>query len=402
MSVPSESRPFFKSIVLPLAVAETIIWASIFYSFPALLLQWERHTHWSKTELTGAFSLALLASALCAPAAGRLIDRGYARELFTSATVLGGVMLIVLSQVESLWQFYVVWCVIGAAMAGSLYEPCFAVLTRALKTDSKRGIAALTLIAGFAGTISFPLLNAFADAWGWRMALQVTALLMLLSAPVLVWRSVGAAENLSSTGAEQEKPDARMPSDVFRSTTFWLLGVSFAMIALSHGVLITHILPLLDDRGVQAETAVLAAAMIGPMQVLGRLLMVAVEGHVATKTVAQFSFIAMGIAALFLFAVTASAELLVIFVAVYGAAYGVTSITRPVVIAEFLGQENYGVIAGVLATLYLLVVAASPSIASLLWELAGYDSVITLAIIACAIGWVCLLLASKRAAAAQS
>ena len=66
----------YRRIVWPFAIAETIIWAAIYYSFPALLLTWEQDLGWSKTELTGAFTASLIVTAVCAPLAGRLLDRG--------------------------------------------------------------------------------------------------------------------------------------------------------------------------------------------------------------------------------------------------------------------------------------------------------------------------------------
>ena len=150
----------FRSIVWPLAVAETIVWAAMYYSFPALLLEWEKDFGWSKTELTGALTLALLVSAAAAPFAGRIIDHGHGRRLLTSSALFGASLLMVLSQVTQLWQFYAVWFLLGFAMAGCLYDACFAILTRTMGDKTKRAITLVTLVAGLAGTVSVPSANA--------------------------------------------------------------------------------------------------------------------------------------------------------------------------------------------------------------------------------------------------
>lgn len=124
--------PSYREIVWPLAIAETVVWAAMYYLFPALLPEWERQLGWSKTELSGAFTLALLVSAALAPVAGRLIDRGHARFSFVGGAVLGAALLVLLSQVTTLWQFYCIWLGLGAAMSFTLYEACFAVLTRSM------------------------------------------------------------------------------------------------------------------------------------------------------------------------------------------------------------------------------------------------------------------------------
>jgi MFS family permease len=94
-----------KRTVWMLAIAETIVWAGMFYLFPALLPHWEQDLGWAKTELAGAFTCALILSALAAPFAGRLIDRGHGRKVLTISAFCGGLLLVLLSQVRELWQF---------------------------------------------------------------------------------------------------------------------------------------------------------------------------------------------------------------------------------------------------------------------------------------------------------
>ena len=167
------------------------------------------------------------------------------------------------------------------------------------------------------------------------------------------------------------------------------------MIALDHGLIITHLLPLLDERGVGPDTAVLAASMIGPMQVAGRLAMMASERHVSTLFIASACYIAMATAAISLLGSGVVPMLLVTFVIFQGAGYGVTSIIRPIVIAELLGRMNFGLVAGLLAAPFLAATAASPTVAALVWQVGGYDLVIFMAIAATVIGLLSLLAAAK-------
>ena len=265
----------FRQIVWPLAIAETIVWAAMFYSFPALILVWERDLGWSKTELSGAFTLSLVAAAVLAPVVGRLIDHGFGRFVLTGCTLAGAVLLVLLSTVTELWQFYVIWLGLGIAMSGTLYEACFAVLTRTMGPRAKRAITLVTLIAGFAGTVSFPSAYVLVGFVGWRGAVVVFAVVVAFIAAPLIWWGVSLAEQSSESKMHPVSRGTGEALRVLRSATFWLLAISFAMIALEHGILLTHLLPLLDERGIQAETAILAASMIGPMQVAGRLAMIA-------------------------------------------------------------------------------------------------------------------------------
>ena len=155
---------------MPLAVAQTIIWAAMYYSFPALLPEWERDMGWSKTEISGAFTAALVLTALLAPMAGRLFDRGAARLIHPGGALLGAVMLAALSQVTELWQFYAVWMGLGLAMSVCLYEACFAIITVTVGNQARVAITTVTLFAGFAGTVSFPSAHYLTGLIGWRGA----------------------------------------------------------------------------------------------------------------------------------------------------------------------------------------------------------------------------------------
>jgi len=385
----------FGRIVWPLAIAETIVWAAMFYSFPALLLQWERDLGWSKIELSGALTLALIVSALLAPVVGRLVDHGLGRYVFTGSAVLGALLLVLLSRVTTLWQFYAIWLALGVAMSGSLYEACFAVLTRAMGADAKKAITLVALVAGFAGTVSFPSAHALAAIAGWRGAVITFAIAVAFVAVPLIWFACRTAEDNSEAHASSTSAKAGDVLRILRRATFWLLAVSFAMIALGHGILLTHLLPILDERGIHSEAAILAASMIGPMQVAGRLAMMAAERHVSTLFIFAACFVAMSISALSLLGASATPALLVTFVLFQGAGYGVTSIMRPVVIAEFLGREDFGVIAGMLAIPFLTATAAAPTIAALLWEKGGYDWVIWLAFAAAVVGLLSILTAAS-------
>lgn len=392
MSSP-DIKPF-RQIVWPLAIAETIVWAAMFYSFPALILVWERELGWSKTELSGALTSALVLSAVLAPVVGRLIDHGFGRFVFTGCALLGAVLLAVLARVTTLWQFYIVWLGLGVAMSGALYEACFAVLTRAMGAGAKRAITLVTLIAGFAGTVSFPSAYVLVGFVGWRGAVLTFAAAVAFVAAPLIWRGSRLAEEARESQAHPTSLKTREALQVLRRATFWLLAISFAMIALEHGMLLTHLLPLLDERGIHGETAILAASMIGPMQVAGRLAMIAAERHVSILGIAAVSYVSLGIAAGSLMGTSAIPALLVGFVLFQGSGYGVTSIVRPVVTADLLGRANFGVISGLLALPFITATAAAPTIAAFVWERGGYDRVILLAIVAACIGLIALISAA--------
>jgi len=389
----------FKRIVWPLAAAQTLLWAGAFYLFPSLLGAWERDLGWSKTELTGAFTTALLLSAFIAPVVGREIDRGHSHALFPTATLLAAVLLGLLSTVTQLWQFYIVWAFLGVVMAGTLYEPCFAILTRYMGTRAQKAITLVTLLGGFAGTLAFPSAHALLDAIGWRGVVLVFAGLIAFVATPLNYYAVSQAPTADPDPAPPEPaaPNTGKQLDTVFVPALWFLGIAFAMIAFDHAALLAHLLTLLAERGVHEDVAVLAAAMIGPMQVTGRLAMLSVEKALSPINVAMFSFGALFVAAVALFSTRGEPMLLVVFVLFQGAGYGVTTILRPVLIADLLGRRRFGVIAGFLAIPYIGAFAVAPSLASVTWSIGGYDWVIAFAGAAALIGLLALIGAAKTA-----
>ena len=385
--------------VVAMAIGQGLVWAGMFYSFPALLPHWERALGWSKASLSGAFTLALLLSAVAAPVAGRLIDRGHGALLLGMSALIGALLLLALSQAGEVWHFYLVWMGLGLLMAGALYEPCFAHLTHVLGAGARGAITTVTLIAGFAGTVSFPTSHLLAEAFGWRGAMVGLALLVgLAGCPLMWWGARLSADARAEPGESVPAPEGALEV-ALRSPVFWLLSIAFAATALNHGMVISHFLPLAGERGVATGTAVLAASLIGPMQVAGRLGMVAVQNRLSMAAICMISFAFVALAATTLFFVALLPLLVFAFVAFQGSGYGVTSITKPVITLQFLGRRGFGVISGAVATAYMGAFALGPTCAALLHGLGGYDLVIGGCLALALAGIACFAAASRLHAA---
>lgn len=203
--------------VLCLAFGETIVWAGFYYLFPALLLRWEADAGWSKTWLTAAFAAAIIVSAIVSPMAGRLIDRGHGPLVMGGSALAGAILLALLPFADTLPGFTLLWLGIGAAMGGCLYEPCFALVTRALGADARPAITRVTLVAGFAGTLSFPLNHVMAETAGWQGAVWLFAALVgCLGVPLIV---LGARALEASAGLASEAHGHGGPGEATASPT---------------------------------------------------------------------------------------------------------------------------------------------------------------------------------------
>lgn len=383
-----------------LAFGQFFVWAGIFYVFPATLIQWEESLGWARTEITGAFTLAILLSALCSPVAGRLIDRGQGAKLMVLSAVTGGFFLLGVSNTHELIWFYLWWAGIGIAFSGCLYEPCFALITRARGADAKNLILKVSLIAGFASTLSFPSAHFLSTNIGWRNTMQIFGLVVIfVAAPALY---IGANRMENSASAQVLKRAHTAQSRAFlKNPIFWLSGIAFAWIALVHGMTLHHLLPLLREKGVTSTLAVTAASFIGPMQVIGRLIMVSTDGHVSNHRMMTGCFLALALSIIFLAGSGARTIMLMLFVLSFGSAYGMVSVLRPVIARDLLGESDYGAKSGVLASLYLTMSALAPYLGAILWHRGGYDLVLALTCLLAIVGLV-FYVAANRIARQQS
>ncbi len=360
-----------------LAIGETIVWVCLFYSFPALLIRWESAFLWSRLELTGAVTLAILVSALFSPVFGKLIDRGFGPWLLGNGAMFGGIALFLVSFATELWQFYCLWGVIGCCFAACLYEPCFALLTRAYGASAKRGIIVVTLVAGFASTICFPAAHLIANLSDWQTVVRVFSIAtMLIGAPLLYFGASLVEDEQAMAQPSDTQSGKSQKGAYLRNTLFMRLAIAFALLAVVHGATLHHLLPMLNDRGLALGASVFVASLIGPMQVFGRIVITVLQRQLSHKFIVYCAFIFMGSAMVLLFNSYNGLKGAVLFAIVFGSGYGILSIIRPIIARDILGDENFGAKSGLLAFFYLIGAAASPFVGSLIWVAGGYDALI--------------------------
>jgi MFS family permease len=388
--------------VLFLASAQIIVWAGLYYSFPALLVRWEQDLGWSKLDITGAITLAIFLSAIFSPFSGRLIDSGNGPRVMTLSTLIASGSLFCLGFIDQILYFYIFWGIIGACFSGCLYDPCFALVTRGRGDKAKQSIILITLIAGFAGAISFPTAHTLSDTMGWRTTVMIFAGFVALVGAPLMWLGSSIMESGAKKKMAADSPSQKTEIKMYRTPVFLLLASGFALAALVHSVILQHLLPILHERKISADVAVMAASFIGPMQVAGRLAMMAAQKFSSNHNIALSCFIVMGLSILVLMMSNYAPPLIVIFVVLFGVGYGMVSIIRPVVARDILGENNFGVKFGALSMFYLIGAASAPFMGSLIWKIGGYQTVLPCLVVLSAVGLMLYMSAHRHAKALQS
>ncbi|ETX12968.1 hypothetical protein OCH239_14985 [Roseivivax halodurans JCM 10272] len=375
-----------------LGLAQTVGYGALYYIFAALLLAWEQALPYGKGWLAFAFMCATLMAAVVSPFAGRMVDAGNGRWLLTGGLALGAAALLLLAGSQSYALFFVAWLGLGVAAGCCLYEPCFAFVTRTTHERARRGITRITLVAGFASTLAYPAGAFLAETLGWRGAVMCFAATVVLVGLPAMFAGATMLECCPEThhSPDRKSGDRAAFGAARARPEFWLILVAYSLIGLTCAMVISHVMPILTDRGLSLGQAVFAASLFGPMQVAGRLAMMAAGDRVRGSTVAAMSFVGIACAiAVLLFVTPGMPQAGFAFALLFGASYGVVSILKPVVMAEVLGRRAFGMIAGFMAVPFLVSAAVAPQAGALLWRAGGYD----LALVA-ALGMATLALSS--------
>lgn len=378
-----------------LALGQTLIYAGCYYSFPALLPDLELATGWTKAELALGPTLAFLIMAVLTPFTGRLVDRGLGGEMLIWAPAVAALGVAGLGLVGSLAGWLALWAVIGVAQAGSLYETCFAFLTRRLGDGARGAITRVTLVAGFAGTLAFPLGHWLGQVMGGQGALVAFAGLMALVVPLNAVAVRQLRRRERAEFAVPPTPPGTLQA-ALRKPAFWMIAAAFTAVYLNHGVLITYVLVLFADRGAAPGMAAIAASCIGPAQVAGRLMLLAAGARVTTGQATVASLGSVVLAGGVLWLAGAAPVLVFAFALAQGAGAGLMSILRPVLIAEVLGRSGFGVISGAVAVAPILASAAAPSVGAGLLAFGGPQSVYAACLMLAGLGLGLMLLLLAR------
>lgn len=345
---------------------------------------------WSKTDVYGAATVGLVLLGLLAYPVGVAVDKGYGRVIMGGASLLAGVLLVLWSQVESLFAFYWLIAGLGALQAAVLYEPAFAVIARRVGVGRARaGITELTLWGGFASTVFIPLVQFLLDHWGWRDALLVLAVINGVVCTV-AYAGFIRPEKDSLHELGHSDPQAMLEADrlevrkVLRTPVFWLLTVSLTAYAGVFTAFTFHMYPLFLENGLSTVDVAWAIALLGPAQVAGRVLVGTLGSSTSIRQIGTFVVAVFPIVFVVLALRPTNMWVISSLCIVYGASNGIFTIVRGLVVPEMLSDRAYGAINGLLAFPSTLARAIAPVAVALLWSSTMSYGVVMWVIVACA------------------
>lgn len=350
--------------VLALGAAQTLAWAGSYYVPAVLAAPMARDLGVATPTVFLAFSMALLLTAFLGPAVGRAIDQRGGRGVLAAANVVFALGLALLALAQGPALLFVAWAVIGLGMAMGLYDAAFATLAGLLGGEARGAITGITLLAGFASTVGWPLSAAMEAEWGWRGAcLGWAAIQLLICVPL----------NLSLPRATAVARDATpAPAGQGGGRSAWLLAFIFAVGGFSASALGAHLPGLLLQAGATPAAAIFAASLLGPAQVGARMLEAGFLRRVHPLLSARLAQLGhpLGVGALLWFGAPAAAA----FALLHGAGNGILTIVRGTLPLAVFGAAGYGARQGLIVAPARFLSALAPAGFGVLVERFGTGS----------------------------
>lgn len=342
-----------------LGVAQTLAWASSYY-LPAILARAiGQDVGASSSTVFGAFSVALLMAAVVGPFAGKLIDRRGGRPVLIASNGVFAAGLAVLSLAEQPLHVFAAWALMGLAMGSGLYEAAFATTVRLHGQQARRTITGITLFAGFASTVGWPLTAWLQSTIGWREACLVWAgLHLLVGMPLnaMLPTADPAAPQAKETASRPEQQAVLSPHQQRQAAV--LLAFVFAVAWFTSTAMAAHLPTLLLDIGVSLSAAVAIAALVGPAQVAGRVIEFAFLSRAHPLLSARLATLAHPVGVLCIGLVGGAAA--VPFAVLHGLGNGILTIAIGTLPLLHFGTKGYGQRQGFLMVPARIVQAGAP------------------------------------------
>jgi predicted MFS family arabinose efflux permease len=349
-------------IIAALGTAQTLAWGSSYY-LPAILADpIARDLGISSNWFFAAFSASLVISGLLGPRVGRQIDRVGGRQVLCASNIILAAGLALLGTSASVWTMSTAWLLLGIGMGLGLYDAAFGALGRIYGRDARGAITGITLIAGFASTVAWPLSSLGLETIGWRDTCYGWALAHLI---------IGLPLNLllprTEVATSSDGPSAKPHIPIDR--TMLLLSFAFAAAWTVTSAMAAHLPRIVEAFGATPLQAVFAGMMIGPAQVGARVLEASLLSryHPLLSTRLACLTHPVGACVIGLFGGGAAAA----FTFLHGAGNGILTIARGTLPLAIFGPENYAYRLGLIGAPSRICQALAPLVFGLLIEPMG-------------------------------
>jgi len=407
MATEAQGNLFYGWIIVGCAFTILCIAYGIQFTFGVFMPAISADTGWSRASLSVPYSLYVFVYSALGVVTGRLTDRWGPRVVLTVGGCLLGSGIVLMSQVDALWQIYVFLGLIAASGMSAAYVPCNATVVRWF--TQRRGLALSVTSSGasFGNFLFPPLVATLISAYGWR---RTYLLLGLLGAGVV---SLCASFVVRDPEKMNLYPDGRRPvesshtrtqervpiteewtlASAKRTSAFWLLNAIFTLTWLVVFMPMVHIVPFAVDLGISSVRAAMTISVIGIAGFAGRLLLGPISDRLGRLPALGLCLLLQALSFIG-FVFTTGLASLYPAAAVFGFSYGGATALFPAIIGDFYGRAAVGSIVGFIFALAGSPAAFGPLIAGYIYHATGHYSValVLSAGLNVAAVWVLLLL----------
>lgn len=364
MSNPSELpshpalSPRVRRAICGLGITQIIGYGTTYYLLGLLGPQMLAELGLGKATLLAGASLALLASGFFGPATGRWQDQLGSRRPMVLGPLLMGSGLILIASARDATLYFAGWGLIACGSPLALYSASFTALTHMAGQQARRAIILLTLIAGLASSIVWPLTAWMMTISDWRtIVLLFAAANILVSAPIHFALFDDGQHAPLLTDSEAVQPGL---SSSAQKPAFWLLTTMLAVLSTARDAWSMLAIPILVGLGFEFRIAVLVASLIGVFQTVGRFVEYMAGARHSPLRTAEISGTLFVLATLALILSQGSLMLGLIFAAMYGAANGLNTLVKGTLTLQIFGSNGYGERLGKVSLTPLIMAALGP------------------------------------------
>lgn len=361
---------------------------AFFLGFQAFYLPILTEFGWSRALTSGAFSLRQLETGVLDPIFGFLNDRWGPRRIILVGVIIGGVGMILLSTISSVWTFYLLFLVasigVGAASHGVSWVVAVARWFRRLRGRAM-GLAMLGPVFGAPFVV---LVVALEQAVGWRWSLVLLgAGLLVVGIPLaLVARSrpeeygqlPDGERRLESTApsshdlaaSQQTHMTGMTVREALRSRTFWVLAVLFAAPGIGNSGLLVQQIPYFQALGFSPEAAALTVTFVFVLSGIGRLAVGALLDVFDHRLVLAGLLLGQ-VAGYLVLLVATNLWIAALFSLLFGVSFGGMIPGRPILAATLFGARAFGAIQGLLVGATIAAGMLGPVLMGYIFDVTG-------------------------------
>jgi sugar phosphate permease len=325
---------------------------------------------WSRTQVTSGNAISkLTVGPLFGFLAGWIVDRFGPRRLMMAGIVMAGAALIGLAHMTALWMFYVFYLfnALGYVCGGPL--PNQVLLSRWFDKSRGKAMGFAYLGIGIGGYLVNKLSPQLADAFGWRGALQVLGILIVVLALPLAYFVRDEPDDAGP--ARSGLPPVAPIGDLFRNPAFYLLAIGSMCSIGAVGGTNQHLKLFLSlDQHFSQRDAASVISTVLACSIAGRLLMGWLADRIARKHVMLLIYLLIAASIPLLFIAQSQAALYA-FAVIFGLGLGGEYMIIPLMAAELFGVKVLGRLLGVILTADGVAEATCPMLVGYLRDVTG-------------------------------